>query len=172
MKSRHIINAILFGIVFALAGWFTVFYGAWFVPTWWLELSALALALPLSAYFAFVIIPRDRHKIGRFALPNTIVVKVGGTLVYAAVLWMLLAQSIPAAITNVLGEAQTMRETTRHFSRTTLTCGNRLVLSSTNPPGGGFCRAGASGTFSPGADVIITYKASKLGLSVLRLEAS
>ena len=172
MKPQHLINAIIFGIGSLLVGWFVVFYGAWFVPRPWLRFTALLIALPIAAYFSFRIIPRDHSKLGAFALPNTMIVKIGGTTFYAAVLWMLLAQSIPAALTNLFGDIQTTQETVDAFYHSTSTCGYRLVLSRANPPFGGYCRAGSRGAFAKGTRVIVTYKSSILGMSILHIRAA
>ena len=167
MKSRHIFNALLFGLGFILLGWFVIFYGDWFIPSPWLKYAVLLLSLPISAFLSFRIIPNSAAAIGNFALPNTFIVKIGRILFYMVFLWLLLAQSIPAAITNIFGSTQSVHETVNHFSRSSATCGQRLILSKTNPPFGGYCRAGAPKSFHRGDTIVVTYKVTFLGSSVI-----
>lgn len=167
MNSRHILNAVLFGLGFSGILWFALFYGTWFIPSAIMAAMAGVAAVAISVYFSLYLIPSKRTAIGAYALANSWAVKLGRTVFYSFILWLPLAQSVPAAFTDIFGKPATAHETVIHFYRSTLTCGQRLVLASLNPPFGGYCRAAPPQAFSTGQPIILKYKESVLGISVL-----
>ena len=173
MKNRKLLIIILYVLLVSIGfigfGWFAVSYGGWFIPTFEVNLLAVLIALPASAFITYCKIP----KIGGivfYPVSNQFIAKLGITFPLAFFFWLLLGQSIPAAITNIFSETKKTQDVVVDFSRSTTTCGQRLVLLKANPPFGGYCRAGAPNRFQANQQVNVTYKESIFGLSILAIK--
>ncbi len=158
----------LFVSVLCFVAWALIFYGAWFVPAQWVAYTMLLPALLVAIFIGWrKTDPRVLAVLPASARVDTPITRVGSIVFVSAFLWLGLAKTIPAVITDLIGEpTQSLDRVAAHYFASG-TCGFRLVLDDTNPPWGGYCRVGdGAWTFTRGQEILLRGKRSVFGFLV------
>jgi hypothetical protein len=172
ITARAALVLVLLVGAFSFLCWAVIYFPRWFIPAPWLAFSALVPALIFGFFLGWR--PTDPRIV--WVLPqswtkDSPIMRIGYVLFLTFVWWLVIAQSIPAALTTAFGNDQEVKNQVHAYYKSNRGCGYRLVLENLNPVFGGFCGAGNDpAEFKPGNSVTLTVKESVLGMYVTKIE--
>ena len=87
--------------------------------------------------------------------------------------WLVLAQTVPAAVTLLVGDERTIDRRIEAYYRSTWTCGYALEVEEVNPVFGRYCQAGTGpNDFRRGGMAHLTVRESVLGTFVKHISSN